>query len=384
MKLIVESYSDISTGTESDEGVKNYYIQGIYAQAELKNKNGRVYPIEYLKEAIDIYRKDFINLDKSYQECDHPCFSKSANILTVNGWKSIVDVEVGELVYTLDPDTLETVVKPVREKVVKPFKGKMIRLKNRTLNTLVTPDHRFPTYNGFQKLVYRTASEIKELLNNNSLSYWVIPKSSNTDPVLPDSKGQGIYLDNKHLSATEEDFDDLVYCINVDNTSFYASDNEYSFWSGNCYPEIRLSNCCARVISLEQSGNDWLGKSIVFNGGKGEIIKTIIDSKSRLSVSTRALGEVVKTESTEYVKRGMILTAIDVVADASAPNAFVRGILEGRNFSYIPINGNVIDSINTKYKADVKEKRQQRFDRGSERILIEQLEHLIKKKLKAL
>lgn len=73
MKLLTEVNSDsIDFITEDNNGVKEYYIEGIFLQADIKNGNGRVYPMAVLESEVDRYNTHFIEKKKAYGELDHP------------------------------------------------------------------------------------------------------------------------------------------------------------------------------------------------------------------------------------------------------------------------------------------------------------------------
>ena len=74
VKLMSEStLQDVEYITEQNEdGKKNYKIKGIFMQADIKNKNGRVYPMEILQKEVKRYNKEFINEKRAYGELGHP------------------------------------------------------------------------------------------------------------------------------------------------------------------------------------------------------------------------------------------------------------------------------------------------------------------------
>ena len=74
VKLISESIiQDVEYITEEKEnGKKNYKIRGVFMQADIKNKNGRVYPMEILQKEVNRYNKEFINEKRAYGELGHP------------------------------------------------------------------------------------------------------------------------------------------------------------------------------------------------------------------------------------------------------------------------------------------------------------------------
>ena len=73
MKLISESIEDIEYITEDDaEGKKNYRIRGVFLQAEVKNRNGRIYPMAVLEKEVARYNKEYVNKNRAFGELGHP------------------------------------------------------------------------------------------------------------------------------------------------------------------------------------------------------------------------------------------------------------------------------------------------------------------------
>ena len=73
MKLISESIEDIEYITEDDdEGKKNYRIRGVFLQAEVKNRNGRIYPMTVLEKEVGRYNKEYVNKNRAFGELGHP------------------------------------------------------------------------------------------------------------------------------------------------------------------------------------------------------------------------------------------------------------------------------------------------------------------------
>ena len=73
MKLISEAVENVKfLAEEDDNGEKNYKIEGIFMQGDIKNRNGRVYPVEVLEKEIKRYNKEFIEKNRAYGELGHP------------------------------------------------------------------------------------------------------------------------------------------------------------------------------------------------------------------------------------------------------------------------------------------------------------------------
>jgi hypothetical protein len=95
-------------------------------------------------------------------------------------------------------------------------------------------------------------------------------------------------------------------------------------------PQMNLERVSHRIVSLVEDGNNYIGKAMLIDTPYGNIAKGIIESGGRLGVSTRGLGSIEERDGTKYVKDDfMLATAADIVADPSAHDAFVNGIMEG-------------------------------------------------------
>jgi hypothetical protein len=95
-------------------------------------------------------------------------------------------------------------------------------------------------------------------------------------------------------------------------------------------PTINLDKVSHLIQSLELEGKNYLGKAKVLSTPNGEIVKALINDGAKLGVSSRGLGSLEQKGDAQYVKNDFQLaTAGDIVADPSAPEAFVEGIMEG-------------------------------------------------------
>jgi len=173
MKLIAEEIIDVSFLTEESNGKKNHYIEGIFLQAELKNRNGRMYPISTLQREVANYNESYVS-------------------------------------------------------------------KGRALGELGHPDG----------------------------------------------------------------------------------------------PSINLDRVSHKIVSLEQKGNNFIGKAKLLETPMGRIAKNLLDEGVKLGVSSRGIGSLRPTREGVNVVGDdfMLSTAADIVADPSAPDAFVNGIMEGKEW----------------------------------------------------
>lgn len=109
-------------------------------------------------------------------------------------------------------------------------------------------------------------------------------------------------------------------------------------------PQINLHLVSHRIVELKQQGNDIYGKALITKGTpNGAIAIGLMEAGGQLGVSSRALGGMNPHKTLKGIQEVHMLrisTAADIVADPSAPNAFVQGIMEGADWVYDPISGN--------------------------------------------
>ena len=95
-------------------------------------------------------------------------------------------------------------------------------------------------------------------------------------------------------------------------------------------PTINLERVSHMITSLEKDGNNFVGKAKIMNTPMGNIVKGLLNDGAKLGVSSRGMGSVTQKNDAQYVQKDfMLATAADIVADPSAPDAFVDGIMEG-------------------------------------------------------
>lgn len=98
-------------------------------------------------------------------------------------------------------------------------------------------------------------------------------------------------------------------------------------------PNINLDRVSHKIISLTKEGNNFIGKAKLLETPMGKIAKNLLDEGVKLGVSSRGLGSLEEKNGIHYVKDDfMLATAADIVADPSAPDAFVNGIMEGKEW----------------------------------------------------
>ena len=100
-------------------------------------------------------------------------------------------------------------------------------------------------------------------------------------------------------------------------------------------PTINLDKVSHLITKLDEDGNNFVGRAKILSTPNGQIVKNLIDDGAKLGVSSRGLGSLEQKGGAQYVKDDFQLaTAADIVADPSAPEAFVEGIMEGVEWVY--------------------------------------------------
>ena len=99
-------------------------------------------------------------------------------------------------------------------------------------------------------------------------------------------------------------------------------------------PTVNLDRVSHKIVSLRESGSNFIGKAKILSTPMGKIAQSLIDEGVKLGVSSRGIGSLKMTrEGVNIVGDDfMLATAADIVADPSAPDAFVEGIMEGKEW----------------------------------------------------
>ena len=125
-------------------------------------------------------------------------------------------------------------------------------------------------------------------------------------------------------------------------------------------PTVNLDRVSHKICELYRDGNNFIGKAQLLETPMGKIAKSLIDEGVCLGVSSRGVGSLRMTNEGHKVvgEDFMLATAADIVADPSAPDAFVQGIMEGKEWVYDSINKIwVVESIKNIIEKDVQRKK---------------------------
>jgi hypothetical protein len=139
-------------------------------------------------------------------------------------------------------------------------------------------------------------------------------------------------------------------------------------------PTVNLDRVSHMVKSLNESGRDIIGRAKVLKTPMGDIVKNLIAEGAKLGVSSRGMGSLKSRGGYQEVQEDFMLAAIDIVADPSAPNAFVNGIMEGKEWVWE--NGILQPQVIESYHQTIK--------KSSSRNLEKNMIHVFKKFLKSI
>lgn len=119
------------------------------------------------------------------------------------------------------------------------------------------------------------------------------------------------------------------------NKEFVEQDRAFGELGHPEGPTINLDKVSHMITKLEEDGNNYVGRAKILSTPNGQIVRNLIDDGAKLGVSSRGLGSLEQKGGAQYVKDDFQLaTAGDIVADPSAPEAFVNGIMEGVEWIY--------------------------------------------------
>ena len=125
----------------------------------------------------------------------------------------------------------------------------------------------------------------------------------------------------------------LVREVNRYNKEFVNKNRAFGELGHPDGPTVNLERVSHMVKSLKEDGDNFIGEAKIMDTPYGKIVKGLIDEGAQLGVSSRGMGSIMNRNGINFVKDDFYLaTAADIVADPSAPDAFVEGIMESREW----------------------------------------------------
>src|SRR6056300_1826238 len=148
-------------------------------------------------------------------------------------------------------------------------------------------------------------------------------------------KIRGIFMqaDQKNRNGRVYPFNILQKEVNRYNKEFVAEGRAFGELGHPEGPTVNLDRVSHMITKLEADGKNFIGEAKLLSTPMGEIAKALIKDGGKLGVSSRGMGSLESRSGANYVKDDFYLaTAADIVADPSAPQAFVEGIMEGKEW----------------------------------------------------
>ena len=146
------------------------------------------------------------------------------------------------------------------------------------------------------------------------------------------SKPQGIYLDNRNLKITEEDFDDYVYSVDVPNHTYYVRSNNKCHWTGNS-SLLDLDRISHSILETWWEGKTLMGKIKIFTSPgwrkmgivstKGDQAAFLLLNGATLGISSRGIGSLKQIKGQNIVQEDFELVCFDLVSSPSTPGAYI-------------------------------------------------------------
>ena len=175
-------------------------------------------------------------------------------------------------------------------------------------------------------------------------------------------KIRGVFMqaDVKNRNGRVYPMDILQKEVAKYNKNFIAERRAFGELGHPDGPTVNLERVSHMITKLQPDGKNFIGEAKIMNTPMGKIVKNLMDEGAKLGVSSRGMGSLEPKGGTSYVKDDFYLaTAADIVADPSAPNAFVEGIMEGKEWVWN--NGALVEAhvANLRKKFDVKQRQKQ-------------------------
>ena len=156
-------------------------------------------------------------------------------------------------------------------------------------------------------------------------------------------KGKEYFIEGVFLQSNLKNRNGRVYPVEILDNEVKRYNDEYVNKSrafGELghpdSPTINLDRVSHMIKSLRRDGDNFIGKAKIMDTPYGKIVKSLIDEGATLGVSSRGMGSLDRKGDVAYVGKDFTLaTAADIVADPSAPGAFVQGIMEGKEWMLV-------------------------------------------------
>ena len=184
--------------------------------------------------------------------------------------------------------------------------------------------------------------------------------------ILREAKGKDLYIEGVFMQSTVKNRNGRIYPKDVMSKEVNRFVNEeiknkraIGELNHPPNPTINPERASHLITSLEENGNDYIGKAKILDTPMGNIVRGLLEGGVKLGVSSRGLGSLTKKGGASVVGSDFKLSTIDIVADPSAPSAFVEGIMENAEWVYDDVLGyqSIRNSINKTHSRHLEEKK---------------------------
>ncbi len=193
----------------------------------------------------------------------------------------------------------------------------------------------------------------------------LITEHTNEVEYIVEGKNKQQYIKGIFMQSDIQNQNGRIYPYNVlkkqvkeFNEKFVKQDRALGELGHPSGPSVNLDRVSHIITELQEDGKNFIGKAKIIDTPNGKIVKNLLESGVRLGVSSRGLGSVkTNKEGVNEVQDDFVLSTVDIVSDPSAPDAFVNGIMEGKEFSS---TGEVEYHIQKEIKNTVKARLEQK------------------------
>ena len=200
---------------------------------------------------------------------------------------------------------------------------------------------------------------IKEV--NETISYEYIEEAAGSGKKSLFIEGPFLVSERKNKNGRLYEFNTMKKEVHRYTEEYINKNRAFGELGHPDSPTINLDRVAILIKDLREDGNQWIGKAKVLDTPMGNIARQLIEGGAQLGVSSRGMGSLKNVNGVNVVQNDFYLaTAADIVADPSAPGAFVQGIMEGKE--WMLVNGvwteqdqsQAIQQVRQASKADIE------------------------------
>ncbi len=217
---------------------------------------------------------------------------------------------------------------------------------------------------------------INQKKNQRNLQMKLITETIEDVQVITEGKGadkklyiEGVFLQSeiKNRNGRMYPFSVLEKEVNRYNEEYVKTSRALGELGHPDGPTVNLDRVSHRITSLTAEGNNFIGRAQIMNTPMGNIARSLLEDGVKLGVSSRGMGSIDKREDCGVVMDDfMLATAADIVADPSAPDAFVNGIMEGKEWAWD--NGILKETKVAKYQRYMDDATRQNLEERTLRV----------------